>query len=362
MKKIGNLALGIIFVVNILFVGGLLFAAFSPYINPVSFPILSCAGLTFPIFLTINCCFVLFWFILRWKYAMLSVLAMLICCVQIKTYIPINFSSNKTPEGTIKLLSYNVMAFGDLKKTAGQNDILTYIKNSNADVICLQEFIVASNRKYLTRENINKELKNYPYRDEVKLGEANTNGLAFYSKFPILSSRRINYESEHNGSIVYEIKVGNDTIVVINNHLESNKLSNEDKGIYKELITSPETAQMKQGAMRLLKKLGEAAVIRSKQADAIAKEIANSPHKTVICCGDFNESPISYSHRVISENLTDAFVQSGTGLGISYNRGGFYFRIDNILISKNLKSYSCTVDRSIKTSDHYPMWCYISKN
>ena len=39
----------------------------------------------------------------------------------------------------------------------------------------------------------------------------------------------------------------------------------------------------------------------------------------------------------------------------------FYFRIDNILISKNLRSYNCTVDRSIRESDHYPIWCYIAK-
>ena len=52
---------------------------------------------------------------------------------------------------------------------------------------------------------------------------------------------------------------------------------------------------------------------------------------------------------------------SGKGLGISYNQNKFYFRIDNILISPNLKAYNCTVDRSIKASDHYPIWCYISK-
>ena len=27
----------------------------------------------------------------------------------------------------------------------------------------------------------------------------------------------------------------------------------------------------------------------------------------------------------------------------------------------NLKAYNCTVDRSIKASDHYPIWCHISK-
>ncbi|MEG2150049.1 MAG: endonuclease, partial [Bacteroidaceae bacterium] len=56
-----------------------------------------------------------------------------------------------------------------------------------------------------------------------------------------------------------------------------------------------------------------------------------------------------------------AFTQSGQGLGISYNQNKFYFKIDNILLSKNLKSYNCTVDNVIKDSDHYPIWCYIGK-
>ena len=65
--------------------------------------------------------------------------------------------------------------------------------------------------------------------------------------------------------------------------------------------------------------------------------------------------------RTIAQDLDDAFTQSGRGLGISYNQNRFYFRIDNILTSKNLRAYNCTVDRSIKESDHYPIWCYITK-
>ena len=64
---------------------------------------------------------------------------------------------------------------------------------------------------------------------------------------------------------------------------------------------------------------------------------------------------------MLTQKLDDAFTQSGKGLGISYNQNKFYFRIDNILISPNLKAYNCTVDRSIKASDHYPIWCHISK-
>ena len=71
-----------------------------------------------------------------------------------------------------------------------------------------------------------------------------------------------------------------------------------------------------------------------------AKEIKNSKQQTIIVCGDFKDTPISYTHRVISKGLVDAFENSGSGLGISYNQNRFYFRIDHILTSKNIDSFN----------------------
>jgi hypothetical protein len=161
--------------------------------------------------------------------------------------------------------------------------------------------------------------------------------------------------------VVYELKMGEDTVMLINNHLESNKLTKEDKVVYESMLKSPETEKVKSGARLLIRKLAEASAIRAPQADSIAQEIAASRYPYIIVCGDFNDTPISYAHRVIEKGLNDAFTKSGRGLGISYNQNKFYFRIDNILASKNLKPYNCTVDRSIKESDHYPIWCYLKR-
>ena len=126
-------------------------------------------------------------------------------------------------------------------------------------------------------------------------------------------------------------------------------------------LTDPNAKKVKTGLRQLIKKLAEASAIRSSQADSVAVAIANSKYPTIITCGDFNDASISYTHRILTQQLDDAFTQSGRGLGISYNLNKFYFRIDNILISPNQKAYNCTVDRSIKDSDHYPIWCYIGK-
>ena len=41
-------------------------------------------------------------------------------------------------------------------------------------------------------------------------------------------------------------------------------------------------------------------------------------------------------------------------------RDAIIVRIDNILCSPALRPYRCRIDRSIVTSDHYPMTAYIA--
>ncbi|WP_321334350.1 endonuclease/exonuclease/phosphatase family protein [uncultured Bacteroides sp.] len=362
MKHIGRLVAYLILVVNALFVALLLLAAYSPHIRPDVHPIESCLGLLFPIFLLINIFFFIFWLIVQYKFALLALCGFLFCYPQIRTYIPINFHTKTLPDNKFKILSYNIMAFDNLKLEEGESPILNYIQNSQADIICMQEYASTTNSKHLTQHAIDKSLQAYPYKSIKSIGKkGSANRIACYSKFPILSSRILKYESAYNGSVVYELKIDDDTITLINNHLESNKLTKRDKDIYEDMLNAPEAEKVKNGARQLVNKLAEASAIRAVQARTIEKEIDSSQHPYIIVCGDFNDTPISYTHRVIAQNLADAFTESGQGLGISYNQNKFFFRIDNILTSKNLKAYNCTVDRSIKDSDHYPIWCYLSK-
>lgn len=363
MKHIGKLFAYLLLSVNALFVGILILTAYSPYLRPDTHSIASCLGLAFPIFLLINLCFLLFWLAVHYQYAALPLIGLLVCLPSIRTYMPVNRQVKSIPEESIKVLSYNVMTFADMKKEEGKNPILEYIRKSDADIVCMQEYATSEKaRIHINEKDIRKALEAYPYRDVRRVGQGGGgNRLACYSKYPILSARAVDYKSDYNGSVVYELKIGKDTVTLINNHLESNKLTKEDKVVYESMLKDPKASKMKRGIRHLVGKLAEASAIRSVQAEAIAKEIAASRHPYIIVCGDFNDASISYAHRVIAQELDDAFTQSGLGLGISYNQNKFYFRIDNILISKNLKAYNCTVDRSIKDSDHYPIWCYLTK-
>jgi endonuclease/exonuclease/phosphatase (EEP) superfamily protein YafD len=145
---------------------------------------------------------------------------------------------------------------------------------------------------------------------------------------------------------------------LINNHLESFKLTSKDKVRYLDFIkgAGPETF----GGLRatIQQKLGPAFLIRAGQARAVAEEIKQSRGDYLLVCGDFNDTPVSYAHRVVQGDLLDAFAESGCGPGITYNLNYFWFRIDHILYSSNMEAFQCTVD-PVRYSDHYPVWCYL---
>lgn len=141
---------------------------------------------------------------------------------------------------------------------------------------------------------------------------------------------------------------------------ESNKLTKADKVVYEDMLKSPERKKWKAAHA-----CSYASWQKHRPSSPAGWHYCTWNNRFTAslhyCMRRFQRYPISYTHRTIAQDLDDAFTQSGRGLGISYNQNRFYFRIDNILTSKNLRAYNCTVDRSIKESDHYPIWCYITK-
>lgn len=362
MKHLGRLVVAVILGVNLLFTALLLAAAYSPWVQPVRHPVLACLGLTFPIFLLTDVVFLIFWIVIqKYRCALLPLAGLLLCIPQTRTYLPLNCHTNTLPAGCIKILSYNIMGFGDSTPKGQENPILAYLKESDADIICLQEYAPGRTNRHPSQDDVTRALADWPYHRIDAVGESKGNRIACYSKLPILSARPLPYASASNGSMMYELDWGGDTLLLVNNHLESNKLNSEDKVMYEGLLSDPEKEKVKSGVRHLVGKLADAVALRAPQADSIARAVARSGHRYIVVCGDFNDSPISYAHRVISQELNDAFTESGCGPGISYNQNKFYFRIDNLLTSPALTAYNCRVDRSIRHSDHYPIACYVAK-
>ena len=79
------------------------------------------------------------------------------------------------------------------------NLVLAYLRDSGADILCLQEYIRGGRLK---QSHIDRVLSAYPYKDVRRVGKGG-NHLACYSRYPILHARTIDYGSDFNGSVVY---------------------------------------------------------------------------------------------------------------------------------------------------------------
>lgn len=353
--------------VNIIVALLFIIAAFSDFISPNQSVFFSYLGLLFPLFFIANFCFLLYWLILRkWGYFFIICCSFLLCWKPISRYVPFHLPTKTIQQdNVIKVLSYNVMGFGYKDHAPDKpNEILQYVINSEADIVCLQEYMVGTSENFLTQEKIRKALYMYPYHYSLPLVHYKkyTIGLALFSKYPILNSWKVRYDSSFNGSSVHEIDMNGKKVMVINNHLESFKLTMDDRSKYADFVKNMNMDTFDGMRETVQQKLGSAFVIRAEQAEIIADEIANLKGDYMIVCGDFNDTSISYAHRVIQGNsLVDAFVESGRGIGISYSQNFFWFRIDHILHSPNMKSYNTTVDK-VALSDHFPIWTYLEMN
>jgi endonuclease/exonuclease/phosphatase family metal-dependent hydrolase len=367
--KIGKYLKYTIFATNIFAIIILVLSAFAWKIVPSKATIIAYLGLGFPIILFVNILYLILWVIsFRWKYALVQMVAITICWQPILTCFPIHTrtSVKDIPENSFKILTYNVRAFNWAKgEKARSNPIIKYLVNSNADIICLQEFAVStgkSQKDIITEKELSAKLKDYPYHEIIKLGTSRGTlayGLACYSKFPITKAIRLPLESTYNGSAMYELKIQGKDVILVNNHLESNRITSEDKQLYKDFFKNKDKETLGEVAMNIQTRLGAAYKKREAQAKIIRDILDKQKSDVTIVCGDFNDTPISYAYYTIKGDMVDSYASTGFGQGITYHENMFWFRIDFIMHSLGLQSYNCTVDK-IKYSDHYPVWTHLA--
>ena len=362
MKWYAKILLGPIVAVNLLVALLLIGCAYSPLLPVESMPLLSLAGLAMPFVLVANGAFLIVWLLLYKRFMLVSIGALLVCLPQIRVFSPINVSRQTPPEESIKVVSYNILSSNINTVTANKdNPIIRYLELSGADIICLQEFpFSALQRSGRDAKNL---LADYPYKsyEVLKGSDASAHFLCCLSKYPILSVENIDFNTSANGCAKYRIKYGSDTIVVYNCHLQTNNLNDANKSTYEQLFANPKNILAGEGVKEIVKKLQASVVRRATQIDLVVADVEKESTPYIVVCGDFNDSPISYTCNALSKTLTNAYTLSGNGPGFSYERNKLFYRIDHIFCSPAFEAYDCVVDHSVKASDHYPISCYLKK-
>ncbi|NDP19814.1 MAG: endonuclease/exonuclease/phosphatase family protein [Paludibacter sp.] len=334
-------------------------------ISPEKFIFPAYFTLIFPIAIAVNIGFVVFWLLVRKWFFLISLSLLLYSSAEISNTFPIHLGKKKSIElnNSFSILSFNTMGSGSLKKHTKKkpNKVIQYILDSNADIVCLQEFAVSDLEEYFTYNDIGRIFYKYPYKHiEFKLREGSRrSGNATFSKYPILLKKTIEYPANFNSSIYTDINVKGTRIRFVNNHLESNRITEKDKAMPLSLKDKFDTENLTGITRHLSRKLAVAYKRRAFQADAVANVIDESPYK-VITCGDFNDVPSSYAYTTVKGNLKDAFSETGTGFGWTFNDKFYHFRIDYILYDSDAFSVVDFKSDAVDYSDHYPVHCKIN--
>jgi len=352
----------VLIVINALFAAGMLMGKFATLIAPLHYSIFAYCGLMFPFFLVVNILFFLFWIVIRhWRWSFISLITILLCFNNIQNTFPVHLKhhtvNDTVPQLTI--MSYNIDAFGQYQPVPEDRiggGLLSFINSQHADVVCLQEFYVyKSHKKKVNEENILRLLSNFPYHfiNYSMKAESSNEGLAIFSRYPILDHGASRFDKGYYSTIYADIDVNGKIIRVFNHHMESYKFSLNDRKHYADLVSDFSAEQFHNVALTFSTKMNQAYELRARQADTVADIIARSPYP-VIVCGDFNDVPVSYTYTTIKGKLIDVFAAVGSGYGNTYSSKYFPFRIDYIMCDRRFQPVSFHVVK-VHHSDHYPI-------
>lgn len=347
----------ILLIINLLVAVGLCFSYLANVVNPAIVWHFAFFGLAYPILILINLAFLILWLWRKKKIALISLIAIIIGFGNMGRYFQVRLNSE--PEAnSMKVISYNVRVFNHFeweKEISVRDSILDYLENESAGIICMQEFLTRTDRPIQSEDHVIEKLPSTPYRhinySSKKHNETTQFGLATFSKYPIVRRGVIMFDNSKNSCIYTDIKKDTDTIRVYNIHLQTTRLKKFDSYLLDSLFNFNQS-QIKD--LKLVSsRLKESFIKRSDQVNLIVQHMKDSPYPNMVC-GDFNDTPVSYTYHQLLGDKKDAFREAGSGVSQTYIGKLPSFRIDYIFYSDIFESVSYKTG-NLKLSDHFPI-------
>ncbi|MDR6342726.1 endonuclease/exonuclease/phosphatase family metal-dependent hydrolase [Filimonas zeae] len=301
------------------------------------------------------------------RIAIISLLVLLTGFANIRNTIAFNPFAPNAPEksdSSITVLTWNVFFFlndHEIKDdTIGnpRREMINTIVNSNADVLCFQEYLSYNNGRGLVSMSHILDSLGYKYKvfsnDHIYqvAGGYSEVGAMLFSKLPIADSGRIAF---NNGSKEHapfaDVVIKERKVRVIAAHLASLGLYSDTANTGQGSENVYKLSYKRKGS--IARKIKKTALEHAREAAILDSAFKASPHP-VVFCADMNSVPASYTYKKVRGDMQDAFLKKGLGLGQTYDALSPTLRIDVCLADKRLLVQHCKVER-VHLSDHFPV-------
>ena len=163
-----------------------LFVAYlSVFVSPEKWWMPSFFGLAYPVLLSINLFFVLFWLILRPRFLWISLAAILLGWGMLTRFVQVKGKSVENAD--IKVLSYNVKHFygdGNTSQKEVADEIKEFLKAQQPDIICLQEVRLRKNSIF----NLGQTVEEFDFINHYQFARSSTTfGSVTLTRYPIVN-------------------------------------------------------------------------------------------------------------------------------------------------------------------------------
>lgn len=292
----------------------------------------------------------LYW-IIRWKWRMILIIGSicLLSIPRISLFAKMDLTKHydeSYPRGSFKFTTFNVKNFISDQGEFERETFAEYFNEQKPDILCMQEYNEITFKDYIPTT-----LKGY---NRLNIGNS-----TIWSHFPIIknSENLLKKEPGEGAAFWADLVIHSDTVRVFVNHLRTTDIKAQDNEYISSGRIIADTTR-REMLSSMVSRVGRNSVIRADQADTIAMVVANTRYPKIVC-GDFNDTPLSYTYHKLSRKLTDAFRNKGEGYSNTYRGFLGLLRIDYILVSEPIEVLSYEVDHQMDISDHYPVTSHL---
>lgn len=336
-------------------VAGLLVLSYvSVVINPAKAWFFTLAGIFFVPLSTLNLCLLIWAVKRRSRSFVIPLLALVPAFFFVGRYIQVGQDEESVSvdsQPTLKVMSYNVGRFVHRSEKSGiesrkecVDSVFDFIRNQDADIICLQEFYISDINA--VRSHLRKNMPGYKAEYFLFPSKKGAFGNVTLSRYPVKDKGVVKFDKSANLAIYTDYQVEGRHFRVYNCHFESYNIS--FSGLVKALAQRDRDVFAETGT-----KIVNSISRRPKQVDKVFRHIESCPVESFVC-GDFNDNPMSYTYYRMNKGRKDSFIEAGEGFGATYSFMWPMLRLDYVLVPERFDAQEYLSPR-VGYSDHYPV-------